>query len=170
MASLSLRVGDGGTVRCHLDASAASEQSDSAGNPQPSLPSLTLAEATPPASPPPLLAADSEISFNEPGVPECVLCMRSIALSCVGGACAHHFCAACLLQWCAASERKDCPTCRAPLKMLLLDPEFDQLCGAGTRRPNDLRPWTATMHLQPDEHAGSAPRPSPGPVLAPSAH
>ena len=108
-----------------------------------------------PAVAPQLVAMDSE----EVGL-ECAICMRSLAFSCVGGACTHHFCAACIIQFCASVRdggedvRPDCPKCRAPFKCLLLDPEYDALCGAATRRPADLAPYTLVLRLGRDEHAG----------------
>jgi hypothetical protein len=99
--------------------------------------------------PPPL--HHSEASFDS-NVPECAICMRGIAFACVGGSCTHHFCAACYLRWTATSH--DCPTCRSPISCLCLDPEFDELCGGATRRPEDLRPFTASFRLERGQHAG----------------
>ena len=36
--------------------------------------------------------------------PECAICMREIAFSCVGGCCTHHYCAACLLAFSASTR------------------------------------------------------------------
>lgn len=102
--------------------------------------------------------------------PECAICMRSIAISCVGGSCAHHFCAACLLEYSASQRdaalspeeiRRDCPKCRAPIVSLILDPEYDVLCGADSRRPDDLRRFTASMRLARGQHAGITLRSTP---------
>ena len=101
----------------------------------------------PPHSPPALTRVDSELEG-----PECAICMNAIAFACLGGGCAHHFCAACMLQ-CRKSST-ECPKCRAPLGVLCLDSEYDALCGGATRRPNDLKPYTASFQLERGQHAG----------------
>ena len=95
--------------------------------------------------------------------------MRDIAFSCVGGCCTHHYCAGCLLQFAASTRdvppgdesRRVCPKCRAPLKLLQLDAEFDSLCGGATRRPDDLDAFTVTLQLTRGQHAGITLRNTP---------
>ena len=127
--------------------------------------------AKPPPPPPPRAvdvtdaAPPLQNELSEDNAPECAICMRAISFSCTGGSCAHHFCAACLLQFSASvhhtsEERRprapgrDCPKCRAPLTQLILDTEYDEFIGGATRRPNDLSPFTVSLCLQRGQHAG----------------
>jgi len=50
--------------------------------------------------------------------------MRDPAL---GGGCAHHFCKACLLQWC--QTKPNCPVCRAPVWCVVSDHEYANALG-----------------------------------------
>ena len=101
-----------------------------------------------------LAAATNPESPMTPRGFECAICLHSVCRSCTG-ACSHHFCAACMLQWCSSSG--ECPKCRAPIDALRLDAEFDSLLGAtgrAGRGREDLRDYTVALRLGAGRHAG----------------
>ena len=61
---------------------------------------------------------------DPPSWASCAICMDVISSAAIAS-CAHHFCHACLLEWCA-SPSPACPKCRMPIHELRLDPEFDE--------------------------------------------
>ena len=55
---------------------------------------------------------------------ECPICLCPITNAAVGS-CSHHFCHACLLEWCRQTPL--CPKCRTPICEIRLDQEFEEV-------------------------------------------
>lgn len=66
----------------------------------------------------------------------CAVCTDKIHDPAIGGACTHHFCHACLLEWQQQNTRRQqvatCPTCRAPIARIMRDPEFASAIGVAS--------------------------------------
>ena len=57
----------------------------------------------------------------------CPICFEKINISAIG-ACCHHFCYNCLLDWCKRGGTS-CPICKTDITVIRKDMEFDQLNG-----------------------------------------
>jgi hypothetical protein len=56
---------------------------------------------------------------------ECPICYDTIKNSAIG-TCTHHFCLACLINWCKNGGEK-CPICNTHIETIRKDTEFDKL-------------------------------------------
>lgn len=57
---------------------------------------------------------------------ECPICFEYINISCIPS-CTHHFCYTCLIKWCNHKNEPKCPICKANIREIKFDKEFDEL-------------------------------------------
>ena len=107
------------------------------------------------------LSAEETTTLEELG--ECAICFDPITIAAIGS-CHHHFCLLCLLKSCATTNH--CPKCRAKIRTINVDPEFDALLAISSgadaadaaerreRAQEALCLYTAQLVLPPSCHAG----------------
>ena len=132
-------------------------------------------DATPRSS---VVSVDSSESCSGQTVFACAICTEQVHDPVIGGACTHHFCHSCLVQWASSSQHhgSTCPTCRAPIARIMRDPEFAAAVGVETlssRVAASVSPLlkaagTQTFHVSwpPGILLRKAPEGTPGHLIA----